>query len=130
VGTRFVACRALASSQTTTASINQRARPSKERFYCTDDAEQVQAALARAHGRRIIEPLERAGLDVDVLLVTYDCRHARNATASRAALVAYVENKAYMAEDFFTQRPIGRGWPNFRAGGGPLAERVWPRSLR
>ena len=42
----------------------------------------------------------------------------------------YVENKAYMAEDFFAQRPIGRGWPNFRAGGGPLAERVWPRSLR
>ena len=44
--------------------------------------------------------------------------------------VSYVENKAYMAEDFFAQRPIGRGWPNFRAGGGPLAERVWPRSLR
>ena len=44
--------------------------------------------------------------------------------------LGYVENKAYMAEDFFAQRPIGRGWPNFRAGGGPLAERVWPRSLR
>ena len=82
MGTRFVACRALASSQTTTASTT------KERFYCTDDAEQVQAALARAHGRRIIEPLERAGLDVDVLLVTYDCRHARNATASRALVQA------------------------------------------
>lgn len=56
----------------------------KERFYCTDDAEKIQAALARAHVQRIIEPLEQAGLEVDVLLVTYDCRNVRDASASRA----------------------------------------------
>jgi len=41
----------------------------------------------------------------------------------------YVENKAYMAEDFFAQRPIGRGWPNFRAGGGPLWPNVFGRGV-
>lgn len=101
----------------------------KERFYCTDDAEQVQAALARAHGRRIIEPLERAGLDVDVLLVTYDCRHARNATASRALKHSLVSMYGGASRRVSLQT-LHRGDGSLCCGVGGRTREVWAQLSR
>jgi hypothetical protein len=52
-------------------------------FYCTEKARAIQKATAAAHLKYIVEPIERSGFKVDILLSTYGCTGVKHLTEAK-----------------------------------------------
>jgi hypothetical protein len=60
-------------------------------FFCTPEAVRIQQAIARAQLKLIVEPLEKAGMHVDIYLSTYGCSGMDHLRQAKAGWVKGVE---------------------------------------
>ena len=87
----------------------------KRPFYCTSEATAVQRATAKAQLKLMVDPLEKAGLAVDIYLSSYGCTglaHVSQGTAKQRAaelVEMYGGSARVKAHQVFDRDPGGDG---------------------